>query len=87
MSSIIPSTRENPHRSLVTPVSYPEKIIRRGMASQIQNSSATRGDTSSISRGIFVVVSNRPPFQSSSTKASSSQIFINKLENLRVGES
>ena len=81
-----PSTRENPHRPPVTPISDPEKIIRRGRALQRQTSRATRGATSGISRGISTVVSNRPPFQSSSTEASTSQEFMSEPENFRVEE-
>ena len=71
----------------MTPVLYLEKIIRRGRDLQRQISRAARGATLGISRGISVVVSNRPPFQSSSTEASSSQKFISESENFRVEES
>ena len=78
MASRRPSTRENPQRPPVTHVSDPEKIIRRRRALQRQTSKAIRGAKSGISRGISVVISNRPPFQSYSTEASSSQKFISK---------
>ena len=87
MASRRPSTRANPQRPPVTPVSNPEKIISRGRASKTHTSRSTRGAASGTSRGISFVVSNRPPFKSSSTEASSSQKFISESENLRVGES
>ena len=46
-----------------------------------------KGATSSISRGISAVMSNRTPFQSSFSEASSSQKFISKSEIFRVEES
>ena len=78
MASRRPSTRANPKGPLVTPVSDPEEILRRARDSLRQTSRAARGATSGISRGISVVISNRPPFQSSSAEASSSQKFISK---------
>ena len=71
----------------MTPISDLENIISRGRASQIQTSRSTRGATSGTSRGISYVVSNRPPFKSSSTEASSSQKIISESENLKVEES
>ena len=82
-----PSTRSNPQGPLVTPVSYPEEILRRAKVSPRQTSRSARGATSGISRGISVFVSNKPPFQSSSTEASRSHKFISKSENFRVEES
>ena len=87
MASRRPSTRENPQRPLVTPVSNPEKIIWRGKDSQRQASRSKRGDASSTSIGISPIVSNRNPFKSSSIEASSSHKFISESENLKVGES
>ena len=78
MASRRPSTNENPKGPPVTPVSDLEEILRRVMVSLRQTSKAARGATSGISRGISIVISNRPPFQSSSAKASSSQKFISK---------
>ena len=66
------STRANPQGPPVTPVSYPEEIMRRARDSLRQTSRAVRGATSSISRGISVVISNRPPFQSSFAETYSS---------------
>ena len=82
-----PSTRANPKGPPATPVSDIEEIMRGARVSLRQNSKATRGATLGISRGIFAVISNRPPFQSSYAEASSSQKFISKLENFRVEES
>ena len=87
MASRIPSTKENPKGPPATPVSNPEEILRGAMVSLRQTSKATRGATLGISRGISTVISNRPPFQSSYAKASSSQKFISKSENFRVEES
>ena len=87
MASRRPSTRENPKGPPVTPISDLEEILRRTRASLRQTSRAARGATLGISRGISDVISNRPPFQSSYAKASSSQNFISKSENFRVEES
>ena len=87
VASIGTSTRENPQRPPIAPISDPENIIRRGRASQRQASRSARGATSSTSRGISPIVSNRTPFKYSSTEASSSQKFISESENLKVGES
>ena len=84
MASRRPSTKANPQRPPVAPVSNPEKIIRRGRDLQRQTSRVARGATSSIPRGISIVVSNRSPFQSSSAEASNSQEFISESENFRV---
>ena len=84
MASRRPSTRANPQGPPATPVSNPEEILRRARASLRQNSRAARGGTSGISRGISAFISNRPPFQSSSTEASSSQNFISKSKKFRV---
>ena len=62
----------------MTPISDPEKIIKRGRDSQRQTSRSTRGAASGTSRGISSIVSNRPPFKYSSTKASSSQKIISE---------
>ena len=78
MASRRPSTKENPQGPPVTPVSDPEEILRRSKASLRNTSRATRGATLGISRGISAVISNRPPFQSSSAKTYSSQRFISK---------
>ena len=78
MASSRPSTRANPQGPPVTPVSDLEEILSRARASLRQTSRAARGDTSRISRGMYAVISNRPPFQYSSTEASSSQNFISK---------
>ena len=87
MSSRRPSTRENHQGPPVTLVLDPEEIIRRAMASLRQTSRAARGATSGIFRGIYTVVSNRPPFQSSFIEASSSQKFISESKKFRVGKS
>ena len=87
MASRIPSTRSNPKGPPITPVSDPEEILRRARASPRQTSRAARGAKSGISRGIYVVISNRPPFQSSSAETYNSQEFIVELENFRVEES
>ena len=87
MASRRPSTRENPQRPPVTPILDPENIIRRVRTSQRKASRYVRGAASSTSRGISPVVSNRNPFKSSSTEASSSQKFISESENFRVEES
>ena len=71
----------------MTHVSDHEQIIRIGRALQRQTSIYTRGTTSCSSRGTSSVVSNKPPFKSYSTKASSSQKIISELENLKVEES
>ena len=84
MASRRPSTRAHPQRPPVTPILDPEKIIRRGRAAQRQTSRSTRGAASGTSRGISSVVSNRSPFKSSSTEASSSQKIISESENLKV---
>ena len=55
MASRRPSTRANPQRPPVTPVSDPEKIIRRGRALQRQTFRAASGATSGIFRGIYPV--------------------------------
>ena len=81
-----PSTRANPQGPPVTPVSDPEEILRRSRASLRQTSRAARGATSGISKGISTVISNIPPFQSSSAETYSSQEFIIELKNLRVEE-
>ena len=72
MASRIPSTRANPRGPPATPVSDPEEILRRARASLRQTSKATREATSGIYRGISTVISNKPPFQYSFAKASSS---------------
>ena len=72
MASRRPSTRANPQGPPATPVLDPEEILRRVRASLRHTSKAARGATSGISRDISIVISNRPPFQSSSTEASSS---------------
>ena len=87
MASRRPSTRENPQRPPVTPFSDPENIIRRGRDLQRWTSRNSRGATSSTSIGVSLVTSNRTPFKSSSTEASSSQKFISESENLKVRES
>ena len=87
MASRIPSTRENPKGPPVTPISYPEEILRRDRVSLRQTSKAAMGATLGISRGISIVISNRPPFQSSYAEASNSHKFICKSENFRVEES
>ena len=60
MASRRPSTRANPHRLPVTPVSDPEKIIKRGRDLQRQNSRAARGVSSRkilcVSCLLFIVV-------------------------------
>ena len=76
MASRRPSTRENPQGPPVTPVADLEEILRRARASLRQTSRAARGDTSSISRVISIVISNIPPFQSSSTETYNSREFI-----------
>ena len=78
MASRRPSSRENPQGPPVTPVLDLEEIIRRARDLLRQTSIAARGATSSIPRGISVVVSNRSPFQSSSVEASNSQEFISE---------
>ena len=87
MDSRRPGTRANPQGPPVTPVSDPKEIIRRARASLRQTSKDARGPTSGISRDISTIISNRPPFQSSSAEASSSQKFISKSENFRLEES
>ena len=87
MASRIPSTRANPQGPPITHVSDPKEILKRARASLRQTSRAAREATSGISRGISDVISNRPPFQSSSVEASISQKFISKSENFRVEES
>ena len=82
-----PSTRANPQRPLVTPVSDPEKIIRRGRDSQRQTSRYSSGSTSGISRGISIVISNKPPFQCSFAETYNSQEFIVESKFFRVEES
>ena len=72
MASRRPSTRANPQGPPVTLVSYMEEIIRRGRASLRQTSRAAKAATSGISRGISIVISNIPPFQSSYIEESSS---------------
>ena len=59
MGSRRPSTRENPQGPPITPISDPEEILRGARVSLRQ----TSRDTLGISRGISVVISNRPPFQ------------------------
>ena len=87
MASRRPSTRENPQGPPVTPVSYPEEILRRSRASLRQPSRAGREATSGISRGISAVISNRPPFQNPYAETYNSQEFIIESENFRVEES
>ena len=72
MASRRPSTRANPQGPLVTPISDPKEILRTSSASLRQTSRVARGATSGISRGISTVISNRPPFQSSSAETYSS---------------
>ena len=87
MASRRPSTRGNPQGPPVTPVLDLEEILRRARVSLRHTSKATRGDASIISRGIFDVISNRPPFQSSYVEASSSQKYMSKSKKFRVEES
>ena len=82
-----PSTRENPQRPPVTPVSDPEEILRRARASLRQTSRARREATSGISRGISTVLSNRAPFKYPSTETHNSQEFIIESKKFRVEES
>ena len=86
MASRRPSTRENPQGPQVTPVLDPEEIIRRSRASLRHTSRGARGATSGISRDIYVVISNRPPFQSSSAETSNSQEFRSTSEIFRAEE-
>ena len=67
-----PSTKVNPQRPPVTPVSDPENIIRRGRDSQRKAFRSARGAASSTSKGISSIVSNITPFKSSSTEEHSS---------------
>ena len=79
MASPRPSTRENPQGPPVTPVSYPEEILRRARASLRHTSSDAQEATSGISRNIPAIIS--------SAKTYKYQEFINTLENFRVEES
>ena len=76
MASRRPSTRANPQGPPATPVSDPEKILRRARASLRQTNSAAKEATLGISRKIFVVISSAETFNS--------REFINTSENLRV---
>ena len=87
MASRRPSTRENPQRPPVTPVLDPEEILRRARASLRQTSKATRKATSGISRYIYVVRANIPPFQSPSAETYKSQEFLIESKKFRVEES
>ena len=87
MASRRPSTRANPQGPPVTPTSDLEGILKRVRASLRQTSRDAREATSGISRGISIVISNRPPFKSPSTETYNFHDFIIESENFRVEES
>ena len=86
MASRRPGTRENLKGPPITLVSNPEEVLRRAKASVRKTSRAARGDTLGISRGIYAIITNRPPFQSSSTETYNSQGFIIESIFFRVEE-
>ena len=76
MASRRPSTKSNPQGPPVTPISDPEEILRRVRASLRQTSRAASEATSGISRGISIVITKRPSFQSPFAETYNSQEFI-----------
>ena len=64
MASRRPSTRENPKRPPLTPVSNPEEILRRARASLRQTSRTAKEATSGISRDISTIISYTETFKS-----------------------